>query len=1081
MIKQRTIMLAAGLLLLATSAFAIKANPRPVIVKQPDGTQLTIRIHGDENRHYISTIDGYRIQRDKDGIFKYVTLNTLTQKPVLSQQRVTELADRTPQELAFVRNIDKNVSLLPAATSFKKEPAMTLSPWVLNPSAGGNGLKRSKSNRAGAEKNESEYLCVLVNFKDCRMKFNRENFDNFLNQSNYDGWGSVKDYLRDNSNGRFVPNFTTVGIYTLSQPQSFYAGNDDNSVDANSREMVIEAVRMAKEDHPEIDFSQFDNDGDGYMDNVYIIYAGYSEASTGNANDMWPHSWYLADDEMKVDGIIVKNYSCSQELVGAPGMPVNPSMDGIGTFTHEFGHILGLKDMYDTDDYYNGYGLGPGDYSLYASGSYNNDSRTPAALWAFERLQMGWMDIGKDIVQLNTGEDVRQENSATSFTARYIDCTPDLSTPESYEWFILENRQQTGWDTFIPNHGMIIYHYDYTAQSRKDCWDVNGPNNNARHRCLYLKCADNIDDENSRNGDTYPGLSGNTSFTDTSRPNALNWSGIATNVPITNIREENGIIYYQAAGGSTEWNVVNTMTPSMLHDVEVTMNAKVENSVSDISEAGFCWAEGRVCPTLDNEHATVQSVAPNTVFSYNARNLKAGTLYTYCAYMKLADGKVIYGSPMEFKTEYETAKAPYVQDFKTWEAGVPDGWLIVDRNSDGTTWVNDKNSGSICYQFDYWNNADDWLISKRRYHVPENGAIYFERGVNEENYIEALEVYISTTTSDIDQFYLHKRFSIADNFGFKVWDEVDLSQYAGKDIYIAFRCCSERMQGLLRIWTVRLEQKLGTPEVTYFGRGENDDQIKIAWTPVDNASKYYLFFGKVTSQTYKQSFFCPLDYYASYSQNVDLGTGHIFFKGNGYVELKEVPQGYEDLKFLVMPTGPVGTSFLDVEGTTDGKTWMPVCPRVTVSKYDPNGVECDFSSYVAGRGYTKFRFKFTDGGRLAHVRYLTLSYYDGFAWDQLAAGSVEGTERLVNAVTPGEFNTGKYVTWVAAGNEANLFFDESNYRFYTVSEQAKGVNAIDNVVSNTTSNGQIYNISGQRVYVPSKGLYIQNGKKMIIK
>lgn len=1070
-------MLLVGMTLtVCQSAFAIKANPKPVVVKQPDGSTLTIRIHGDENRHYVSTTDGYRVALDKDGFYKYVTLNQLTRKFAITTQRASDFANRSLKESAFVKTIDKSTinDALPFQSFAYKQPAMTLSPSVLNPSAAGSDFIRPRAKRAGAEANESEYLCILVNFKDSRMKFTREHFDNFLNQPKYDGWGSVKDYFRDNSNGKFVPNFTTLGIYTLSMPQSYYAGNDENSVDANSRDMVIEAVKMAKEAHPEINFAQFDNDGDGYMDNIYIIYAGYSEASTGNANDMWPHSWYLANDETKVDGIIVKNYSCSQELVGAPGAPVNPSMDGIGTFTHEFGHILGLKDMYDTDDYYNGFGIGPGDYSLYASGSYNNDSKTPAALWAFERMQMGWMIEGKDIIELKAGEDVKQDNSAITFTARYIDCQPDRHSANGYEWFVVENRQLTGWDSFIPNHGMIIYHYDYTEQSCEKYWSVNGPNNNARHRCLYLKCADNIDDENSRNGDTYPGTSGNTSFTDTSHPNALNWDGYTTNVPLTNIREENGIIYYQAAGGSTVWNSVSTLMPTNLHDNEVTMNLRIDNAKDNVSEKGFCWAEGRCYPAMTDEH-----IATSTE-SAMIKNLKTGTIYTYRAYMKMADGTIVYGSPMEFMTELATAQAPFVQDFLTWNAGVPDGWRIVDNNGDGTTWVNDKNSGSICYQFDYWNNADDWLISKRRYHVPENGALYFERGVVEENYVENLEIYVSTTTADIDQFYLHKRFSIADNFGRKTWDEVDLSQYAGKDIYIAFRCTSERMQGLLRIWTVRLEKKLGKPEMTYFGPGDNDDQIRVAWNPVQDAAKYYLYFGKVTSQSYKESFFCPLDYYKSYSQNVDLGTGHIFFKGTGYVEIKEVPQGYEDLKFLVMSSGPVGTSYLDVEGTTDGKTWIPVCPRVTISKYDPDGIECDFTSYVKERGYIKFRFRFTDGGRLAHIRYLTLSYYDGLAWDQLAAGSVEGTERIINASKPGEFLSGKYVSWVAAGNEANLFFDESDYRFYTVTEQSKGTNGIHNITTDPASSA-MFNLSGQRVYVPAKGLYIKEGKKIAVK
>lgn len=1062
------------------SVYGIKANPRAVSITQPDGKVITVKIHGDENHHYVATTDGFRIAKDTDGFYKYLTLNATKDRFVLSSQRVAEVGERNTVETAFVRALGEpnaRRQQFERTTTFK-QPAMTLSPSVINPSANG-GLARAKSPaRANAEANESQYLVVLVNFANCRMRFHNEDFDNFLNQKNYDGFGSVKDYFRDNSNRKFVPNFTTLGPYTLSQPQSYYADNDyDTGSDQNPRAMVAEAVKLAKENNPEIDFSQFDNDGDGYMDNVYVIYAGYSEASTGNEADMWPHSWTMGDDTFEVDGITVKNYSCSQELVGAPGAPVNPSMDGIGTFTHEFGHVLGLRDMYDTNDYYDGFGIDPGAYSLYASGSYNNESRTPAALWAFERLQMGWMEIGTDVKELKDGEDVMQENSATSFTARYINCQPNRPVSKGYEWFIVENRQLTGWDAYIPNHGMLIYHYDWTEEKQEN-WKSNGPNNDARHRCLYIKCADGIDDDNTRSGDTYPGTTANTSFTDTTKPNARNWAGAKTNVPLTNIREADGKIYYQAAGGSSTWNVIVTEPASALHDKDVTLNSTVRNALGTISEMGFCWTEGRTNPTINDSHATV-TVADEA--SLKIENLKEGTEYSYRAYMKMSDATIVYGSPMEFTTEYLTAYAPFNQDFTSWKTGKLEGWQVVDNNGDGTTWVYDKNSGSACYQFDYWNNADDWLISKRRYHIPENGAIFFERGVTEENYIETLEIFVSTKSSNINDFYLHKRFSIADNFGRKVWEEVDLSQYAGQDIYIAFRCTSARSQGLLRIWDLRLAPKLGTPEVTYFGKGDNDDQIKVTWSEVPGAEKYWLFFGKVTEQTFKQTMFCPIDYFANYTQNIEMGTGHVFFMGTGSVEVKEIPSGYEDLRFMIYPTGPVGTSYLDVEGTTDGKNWTPVCPRVIVDKYNTDGIECNFSSYVAGCGYTKFRFKYTDNGRLCHMRYLTLSYYDGYEWEQLANGTVTGTEQVINAKTPGEFNSGKYVCWVAAGDSEGIYFDESPEKFYTVAGNARpSVTGIESIKAGAEKRGYTYNIAGQRVAVPTKGLYINNGKKMLI-
>lgn len=1032
-------------------SYGIMANPKAVMVKQPDGSCLMVRIHGDESHHFVTTLDGYRVARDSKGFYKYVTFDKVSNKLTLLDLTAHNLDQRSSVENSRLLSIQK-ASALDAEWRLQnkveqKRVGKTLDASVLNPSGKGSWSGKRFVKALAGEPNESQYLCILVNFADCRMKFKNENFDNFLNQRNYDGTGSVKDYFRDNSNGKFVPNFVTVGPYTLSKAQSAYANNDyETGSDIDPRSMVIEAVNLAKEKNPALDFRLFDNDGDGFMDNVYVIYAGYSEASTGEAGDMWPHSWTLGDQDVVIDGITIHNYSCSQELVGSPATYPTPAMDGIGTFTHEFGHILGLKDMYDTDDYYNGYGVDPGDYSLYASGSYNNDSRTPAALWAFERLQMGWMEIGKDIKELKAGEDVTQANSGTGFTARYINCQPGRSEGSGYEWFILENRQYTGWDAYIPGHGLLIYHYDYTKDSQDQWWSVNGPNNNARHRCLYIKAADGIDDANSRSGDTYPGTSANTSFTDFSTPNALNWSGNPTNVPITNILERDGVVYYQAAGGSSTWNVINTGTPTGIRNDQAHFSASVVQKVGTVSEIGFCWEEGMKEPTVASSHKSVAvSDTPEAVVS----GLKAGTQYTVKAYMKMNSGTVVYGSPINFKTEYPTAYAPFKTNFTSWTNGKIDGWEIIDRNGDGTTWLYDKLSKSICYQFDYWNNADDWLIGKRRYHVPENGVLYIQRGVNEEQYIEGLEVYVSTKSSNIEDFYLHKPFTIADNFGQWVYEEVDLSMYAGQDIYIALRCNSERMQGLLRLLEVRLEQKLDTPAISYFGVGESKDQLRIEWNAVQGASQYYLYLGRVTENPYNVVTFTPISFYEDFSQNVDLGTGHIFFKGNGYVELKAVEEAYTDLKFMLYPTGPVGVSYLEIEGSVDGNTWMPICPRVAVSAYDSEGIECNYVDYVKGRGFRKLRFRFTDNGRLAHIRYLTVGYLDGFYWDQLAAGSVKDTKMVVNAKTTGEFTKGKYVAWVASGTSDGLFFDESESRYYEPKTMANDATAIEDIIEGT--------------------------------
>lgn len=1037
----KQLLVGLGLLLcVPQDAEAVKAYPRPVTITQPDGTKITVRIHGDESFHYTTTIDGFMLERDKTGFFRYVNYDFNTGVKTLSAQRARNVGERTAEEKTFVANL-KAAQLITADMKTRRTPMLKKHSRVVRPWLKKQPLMKANAATADAETPttaESQYLVILVNFADCGFQYKNKDFETWLNEPGYStngGTGSVKDYWRDNSMGQFVPNFTVVGPYTLSQNQLYYAGNaEDTGEDANPRAMIKEACQLAKEANPDLDFSRYDNDGDGFVDNCYVIYAGYSEASTANGDDMWPHSWTMGDDVFEIDEVKIDEYSCSAELVGMPGAPEEPTMDGIGTFTHEFGHILGLKDMYDTDDYTNGYGVDPGAYSLYASGSYNNDSRTPPCLMAFERFQMGWIDTNTELTELKDPEDVELDNISTN-KARYINAQPDRDVTTGVEWFILENRQQTGWDRYIPAHGLLITHFDYTQESYAEYWSVNGPNNNANHRCMYIKAADGVDDENSRAGDTYPGTSANTEFTDTSTPNSLNWNNEPVNVPITNITEQDGIIRFQVSGGVSVWDYVKTNMPTDLRDVTATFNGEMTGNIKAVKEAGFCWSLEED-PTIDDEHTA--AIMEDGKFSAAVDNLQPGSNYNVRAYVRTANGAYIYGSSMLFTTECATASAPFVADFLSWTNGQPDCWQIVDRNGDGTTWILDESTGGLVYQFNYWNNADDWLISKRRIHVPENGVLFFSRGVAETTTVEDLEIYVSTKTSDIDDFYLYERLSFADYFGEQHIEEVDLSRFAGQDIYIAFRCCSEKLQTNLWIWNVAVTEKLPAPTITTFDQTA-PDQLFVEWTPVEKAKNYYLYFGKETDEPNEVLVFAPMDFFEKTEGDVQLSTGSMFFTGDATVELKEFPEGITDLKFMLTTSGPTGTSTLLVEGTKDGTTWTSVGQRLTLSEYDNEGQECDWLSYVQDQGFKKLRFRFTHGGRNGRVRYLTLGYTDGKIVEDLSGGGTWDEETgilhnsmVIKAVTPGEFNNGRYVVWVASG-DGNFFYDQSANAYYEYS------------------------------------------------
>lgn len=992
------------------NAHAIMANPNPITITQPDGSTLTIRIHGDESFHYTTTLDGYLIEKDIDGFFKYVDFEA----DQLTTQTAGNIDARSVAENRLLAQLSPVKKYLPRL--IQKHCITTKSPRVTAPRRTQQADSRM---RASSETTESQYLVILVGFSDLPFTFTNNDFDRWLNEKGYSvdgGTGSVKDYYRDNSMGQFIPNFTVLGPYTLPYTQLYYAGNsEDTGEDANPRAMIVDACKIAKEQNPDIDFSIFDNDKDGYMDNVNVVYAGYSEASTGNGDDMWPHSWTLEEFSLTIDGIIIDAYGCSAEFVGAEGK----KMDGIGTFTHEFGHVLGLKDMYDTDEYTDGYGLDPGDYSIFASGSYNNESRTPPCLMAFERMQMGWCKP----IELNEAADIAL-NPISDNTAYYINAQSGRPEGTGHEWFVLENRQKTGWDSYLPAHGLLIYHYDYTNEMVEKYWSVNGPNNNSKHRCMYIKPADGIDDTNTRNGDTYPGRSGNTEFTDNTTPNALNWAGEKTNTPITNIREEDGIIYFQVKGGVENLSIIKTLKPDNIRDTSIEVAATLEKSTKEIIEMGFCWdiyqdpqlntSPQTIVPTADNIKATITGLEP-------------GTLYYVRAYMRLDDKSIVYGAAIPVKTECQVAQAPYIADFSSWTDGEPDCWQIIDQNCDGTTWVFDDTTQGMLYQFDYWNNANDWLISTRML-VPENGHLYFVRGVVEQTTIEKLDVYVSTHTRNIEDFHLVKQFSFADNFGIQVPEEVDLSSYAGQEIYVAFVCTSEKLQSNLWLWQIYLASKLGTPQVTRFELVDN--ALELEWTPVEDALRYYLDFYEVTDSINNVAMFYPTNEWDCISGDVELATGSLFFTGDGMVETRAFPNGITDLLFMMYSSGPTGTSVFKVEGTEDGSTWELIGPAANISEYNSAGYEMFLSEYLANRKYQKLRFTCQHGGRNIRVKYLTLGFNDGYVWNMLSAGAVSDNKISIGETYPDEFKSGKkYAICVYAG-DGILYYDPSAPAFY---------------------------------------------------
>ncbi len=513
-----------------------------------DGTAVRAQLKGDEFGHYWRTADGQRYVA-KDGQY----------------QKMTAAADQKAQQRRAKAQQRRTARLTCRAA---------------------DGTRRAPASHLGDKKG----LIILVNFKD--VKFQEENDQTFYNNvANTPGFtdengfqGSVADYFRDQSRDQFNLTFDVVGPVTVSKDAKYYGENDANGDDKHPEEMVVEAIKLAKD--LVTDWRQYDWNGDGEVDQVMIIYAGEGEADGGSEDTIWPHEWelkYINMDIEVADGIKVNTYAVANEgsqqqdyWTGIEYFAVN----GIGTICHEFSHCLGLPDMYDTS-YSGNYGMG--EWSLMDQGSYCGDGFIPSGYTSYDKYCIGWIEP----TELTDAQDVTGMRALTDADDVYI--IKDAAHPDEY--YLLENRQQKGWDAKTPAKGMLVLHVDYDP----DIWFYNLVNSNwdgsegypvnDHQRCtifhadgvdktgeLYEKITDIVEQMEEATGSAYDRLvdqyydlwdqynadvkgdvypqKGNNQLTNTSKPRAFlynkNTDGRKLmNISITNIKQNrNGTITF---------------------------------------------------------------------------------------------------------------------------------------------------------------------------------------------------------------------------------------------------------------------------------------------------------------------------------------------------------------------------------------------------------------------------------------------------------------------------------------------------------------------------------------------------------
>ncbi len=525
---KKIILSLAALLFTVLSVMAVPAKKGIIEVQQPDGTTLNVQLHGDEYFNYSTTEDGYLVVNHSNGEWQYAKWEN--NKIINLGIKATNAPQRSATIAATLNTIGK------CAISPKVAQQMNTKARAAN--------RNIMPKVVGIPNPVPKGLVLLVSYSDVQFKPQHDNkeFSDLLNKEGYneDGKsiGSAKDYFNDMSYGKYNPDFTVFGPYVLDNNQKYY-GEDisygGQRTDARSDQMIVDvfAKFMAAEGN-NINLADYDQNNDGILDNVFIYFAGHNQAEGASSNAIWPHQGSVnasnVTGTVSYNGIIIKNYACTSELRGQFGS----NRCGIGTFCHEFSHVLGLPDVYAT------YGSGDwktsGAWEVMDQGPYNVDGHVPAAYSAYERFFMGWTTP----TVLNTAGSYKLANLNANDTAAYLITSSgthnlDGANPNPTIFYTLETRKQEGWDIEIPGDGMLITRINFN----KSKWEQNIPNNVEGDLHIDLIEADGIIDfgKQGKPGDAFPGSENVTDYTPYQQ------------YPITDITYNNDTIYFDFMGG----------------------------------------------------------------------------------------------------------------------------------------------------------------------------------------------------------------------------------------------------------------------------------------------------------------------------------------------------------------------------------------------------------------------------------------------------------------------------------------------------------------------------------------------------
>ena len=660
--------------MLAAHCFAVPASNETFFLKQPDGSTIEVRYVGDENFHALVSADGYILQKDALGYYAYVN-----EKGQSSGIYARDAQGRSSTDMDFLAELDPEAIYQKMLDNAPTEDV----PDYGIPKFASPRIQRLPTPKYNLTLGELRGIILLVQFSDVKFKSSNPQklYTDFMNKEGFSEFahsGSVRDYFIQNSMGKFTPTFDVYGPITVPGSRESYG----NTLTGNkgAKQAMQEALDTLVK-RGGIDFSLYDKDKDGFVDFFFMLFAGIGAANSGNKNSIWPHAGNIGNignpkNGVKLtDNIYMNRYACANEISGKAYKKdsTTSTIEGIGTVVHEFGHVLGLPDLYDTKKTNPRKPLGSWD--IMASGSYNCPNNTyntqccsPPLFSAFERMSLGWFTP----TELNdTGSvklDKLDDNIAFSVT----------NPKNPNEMFLLEYRTKKNWDRGQKSSGMLIWHIDYSDS----VWKKGGINSDSNH--IYVNIIEAVPETSTSAATTDP-FPGSGKVTDFNK--FIFWNGDDMKIALSNITESPDTNYITFTVDMTIRSSSSTSSTSSVLSSSATSSSSSDASSS--SALSSSSGTGLSSATEPSSSSSAHDSSSSGVTSSSSATSSSSEI--------IASSSSDYTTPIAYKASMQNVKvrarngdiyihAPQ-QGEKTVRIFSPIGTLLLEKTMDGSELV----------------------------------------------------------------------------------------------------------------------------------------------------------------------------------------------------------------------------------------------------------------------------------------------------------------------------------------------------------------------------------------------------------